>query len=142
MPRQENIDALKRAAERFKARDLEGHLQLYSSSVLHHGFSNRIRPGIAGLRDHYTQLLQGFPDMRIDIEDIIADEQKVVHRFAFYGTHRGEFLGQPPSMKMVTAPGVHIHLFQGGKCIEVWQVLDTLRFLSQVGAVGPLHVPK
>jgi predicted ester cyclase len=135
MPEQQNIEALKRASERFKARDLEGHLQLYSPSVLHHGFSSRIKPGVSGLRDHYTSLLKAFPDMRVDIEDIIADNDKVVHRFTFYGTHRGEFMGLAPTMKLVSAPGVHINLFKGDKCIEVWQVLDTLKFMSQVGAV-------
>jgi predicted ester cyclase len=137
--REENIDALKRAAERFRARDLEGHLAIYDSAVVHHGFSSRIRPGISGLRDHYTGLLQGFPDMRIDVEDIIADNEKVVHRFTFYGTHRGEFQGMAATMKLVITTGVHIHLFKSGKCIEVWQVLDTFRFLSQVGAVSPLR---
>jgi len=139
MPQQENIDALRRASDRFKARDLEGHLQIYSNSVIHHGFSSRIRPGVSGLRDHYTGLLKGFPDMRIDIGDIISEGEKVVHRFTFYGTHRGDFLGVPPTMKTVSAPGVHIHLFNSGKCIEVWQVLDTFRFLSQIGAVPQLR---
>jgi predicted ester cyclase len=139
MPRQENIEALKRAGDRFKARDLEGHLELYTSSVIHHGFSSRIRPGVAGLRDHYNGLLKAFPDMRVDIHDFIADGEKVAHRFSFFGTHRGDFLGVAPTLKQVTAPGIHIHLFQGGKCIEVWQVLDTFRFLSQIGAVPQLR---
>ena len=135
MPRQQNIEAVKRASERFKMRDLEGHLEIYSPSVFHHGFSSRIKPGLPGLRDHYNELLKGFPDLRIEIEDIVAEDEKVVHRFTFYGSHRGEFMGLPPSQKMVTAPGVHIQWFHGGKCVEVWQVLDTLRFMSQVGAV-------
>jgi steroid delta-isomerase-like uncharacterized protein len=139
MARPENVEALKNAQIKFKARDLEGHLQLYSDAVLHHGFSSRIRPGIAGLRDHYTALLKGFPDMRVDVEDIIADDQKVAHRFTFYGTHRGEFSGRAPTMKMVVAGGVQIHLFQSGRCMEVWQILDTYRFLAQIGAVTPTH---
>jgi steroid delta-isomerase-like uncharacterized protein len=139
MSRLQNIEILQQAAARFKARDLEGHLKMYSSAVLHHGFSSRIRPGVAGLRDHYSVLLQGFPDMRVDIEDIIADENKIAHRFTFYGTHRGEFSGIAPTMKMVVAPGVHIHEFKDGKCVEVWQVLDTFRFLSQIGAAVGLR---
>jgi hypothetical protein len=139
MPRQENIDALQQAALRFKARDLEGHLKLYDPAVIHHGFSSRIRPGVAGLRDHYASLLKGFPDMRIDVDDLIADGEKVVHRFLFSGTHRGEFLGLPPSGKSVRAPGVHIQLFHNRKAIEVWQVLDTFAFLSDIGAVPRLR---
>ena len=67
---------------------------MYSNSVIHHGFPSRIRPGVPGLRDHYN-LLKSFLDMRVEIEDIIAEREKVVHRFTFYPTHRGEFLGIP-----------------------------------------------
>ncbi len=135
----ENIEAIQRASIRFKARDLDGHLEVYSPSVIHHGFSSRIRPGVPGLRDHYTALLKGFPDARVDIEDILADGEKVVHRFTFNGTHRGEFLKVPATGKAVRASGVHIHLFNGGKCVEVWQILDTFAFLSQIGAVPQLR---
>jgi predicted ester cyclase len=139
VPRLENIEALQQAVLRFKARDLEGHLKLYSHSVIHHGFSSRIRPGVAGLKDHYNALLKGFPDTRIEVDDIIADGEKVVHRFMFFGTHKGEFLGVPSTGKQVRAAGVHIHLFQGGHAIEVWQILDTFAFLSEIGAVSRLR---
>ena len=142
MPKQENIEALHQAALRFKTRDLEGHLKLYNPSVLHHGFSSRIRPGVAGLKDHYNALLKGFPDMRIDVDDIIADGEKVVHRFRFSGTHKGEFLGVAPTGKHVHAAGVHIHLFKDGLAVEVWQVLDTFAFLSEIGAVPRLRDAK
>jgi predicted ester cyclase len=142
MPRLGNIEALEQAALRFKARDLEGHLKLYSNAVLHHGFSRRIRPGVAGLKDHYNGLLAGFPDMRIEIDDIIADGEKVVHRFMFFGTHKGEFLGIAATGKLVRAPGVQIHLFQSGHAIEVWQILDTFAFLSEIDAVSRLRDTK
>jgi len=136
MPRHENIEALQQATSRFKLRDIEGYLKLYEESVIHHGFSSKIRPGVAGLRDHYTGLLKGFPDMRIDIEDIISDGEKLAHRFLFSGTQKGEFLGVPASGKLVRAPGVHIHLFKNGRATEAWQVFDNLTFLLEIGAVS------
>ena len=139
MSSQQNIEALHQALLRFKVRDLEGHLKLYNSSVIHHGFSTRIRPGVAGLRDHYANLLKGFPDMRVDVDDIISEGEKVVHRFLFSGTHKGEFLGLPATGKLVRAAGVHIHLFQRTHAVEVWQVLDTFAFLSEIGAVSQLR---
>ena len=139
MSREENIEILRQASARFKVRDLEGHLQMYSNSVLHHGFSSRIRPGVAGLRDHYNSLLKGFPDMRIEIDDVIAEGDKVAHRFMFYGTHRGEFLHVAATGKLVSAAGVHIHLFKHKQAVEVWQILDTFAFLSQIGAVPRLR---
>jgi steroid delta-isomerase-like uncharacterized protein len=138
MPPQENIDALQRAWIRLKVRDLEGYLELYSNSVIHHGYSSRIRPGVPGLRQHYIALLKGFPDLRIEIDDIIAKGERVAHRFTFCGTHRGEFLGIPATGKPISAPGMQINLFSDGKCIEVWSVHDSYRFLTQIGAVPHL----
>jgi len=139
MPRDQNVAAIKQATEQFAARQLDAHLKLYNPSVLHHGFSARIRPGVAGLRDHYERLLKGFPDMRLDIDDILADGEKVLHRFHFSGTHRGEYLGFPPTGKSVRAGGVQIHLFRGGQAIEVWQVIDAFSFLKEIGAVTRLR---
>jgi predicted ester cyclase len=139
MPPQENIDSLHRAWAQMKVKNLEGYLGMYSNSVIHHGFSSRIRPGVAGLRDHYTSLLKGFPDLRIEIEDVIAQGEKVSHRFAFFGTHRGAFLGIAPTGKPISVVGIQFNLFAGGKCTEVWSVHDTYRFLKQIGAVPQLR---
>lgn len=139
MPPQENIEALRRASHRFKVKDIDGYLAMYSNSVIHHGYSSRIRPGLTGLKEHYANLFRGFPDLTVDIEDIIAEGEKVAHRFTFRGTHRGEFLGIPPTGNLVIAPGMQMNLFSGGKCIEVWSVHDSFRFLSQIGAVPKLR---
>jgi steroid delta-isomerase-like uncharacterized protein len=139
MPPQQNIEALQHATLRFKVKDIDGYLAMYSNAVIHHGYSSRIRPGVAGLREHYTYLFKGFPDLTVDIEDIIAQDERVAHRFTFRGTHRGEFLGIAATGKQVTAAGMQINLFSGGKCIEVWSVHDSFRFLSQIGAVPKLR---
>ena len=83
MPPHENIAAMQRAWARLRVRDLDGYLALYSESVIHHGYSSRIRPGVRGLKDHYTSLLKGFPDLRVEVDDIIAEDEKVAHRFTF-----------------------------------------------------------
>jgi len=139
MPPQENIDALQYAVRRLRVKDVDGYLALHSESVIHHGYSSRMRPGVRGLREHYAGLLTGFPDLGIEIEDIIAQGEKVAHRFTFQGTHRGEFLGIPATGKTVSASGIQINLFSGGKGIEVWSVHDSYRFLSQIGAVPHLR---
>ena len=139
MPPPDNVAALQAAATRLRIKDLEGYLAMYSDSVIHHGYSSRIRPGVKGLREHYIALLKGFPDLRVEIEDIIAEGEKVAHRFTFCGTHRGEFLGVAPTGRSVSAAGMQVNLFSGGKCIEVWSVHDTFRFLSEIGAVSQLR---
>jgi steroid delta-isomerase-like uncharacterized protein len=139
MPPQENIETLRNASHRFRVKDIDGYLAMYSNSVIHHGYSSRIRPGLMGLKEHYANLFKGFPDLTVDIDDIIAEGEKVAHRFTFRGTHRGEFLGIPATGNVVTAPGMQMNLFSGGKCIEVWSVHDSFRFLSQIGAAPKLR---
>jgi steroid delta-isomerase-like uncharacterized protein len=89
-----------------------------------------------GLREHYAGLLKAFPDLKVEIEDIIAQGEKVAHRFMFQGTHREAFLGIPATGKTVSASGMQINLFSAGKCIEVWSVHDSYKLLSQIGAVS------
>jgi predicted ester cyclase len=137
MPRDENVKAIQQAAARFTAKDLEGYLELYDRGVLHHGFGNMKR-GVGGLREHFQQLLRGFPDMRIDSQDIFGEGEKVAHRYTFYGTHKGEYMGYAPSNKFIVAPGVLIHLFSRGKCVEVWHLIDNARFLAVMGAIPSL----
>jgi predicted ester cyclase len=137
MSRDENIRAIQLAAERYNAKDVEGYLSLYDRGVLHQGFGSQKR-GVGGLREHFLQLLEGFPDRRIDSQDIFCDGEKVAHRYTFYGTHKGEYMGYAPTKKFVVAPGVLLHLFERGKCIEVWQLIDNARFLAAVGAIPKL----
>jgi hypothetical protein len=122
MPRLENIEALQQAALRFKARDLEGHLKLYNSSVIHHGFSSRTGL-VAGLKDHYNALLKGFPDMRVDIDDIIAEGEKSSIVSCFSARTEKSFSALGPR-ENTCAPPVCIFVFSGmrmpSRCGRSW----------------------
>lgn len=111
---------------------------MFDKSVMFHGLSRRLKPGVGGLRDYYKALRLAFPDMRLSSEDLIAEGEKVANRYTFYGTHKGEYMGVAPTKKLVVSPGIVINLFNGGKCIETWQSTDALGFLTQLGVVQPL----
>ena len=142
MPEVENLNVIKQAVARFNAQDLEGYLEMFDKSVVFHGLSRKLRPGVAGLRDYYTQLGKGFPDMRLASEALIADGEKTAERFTFYGTHKGEYLGIAPTMKLVISPGIVMHRWEKGKCVETWFAGDRLVFLSQIGGVPELALKR
>jgi predicted ester cyclase len=135
MPERENMELLKRSLAKFNAGDLEGYLEMFDRAVVFHGLSRRLKPGVGGLRDYYTELRLAFPDMRLSSEDLFADGEKVANRYTFYGTHKGRYLGAQPTMKLVVSAGMVINLFRNGKCIETWQSNDALGFLTQLGLV-------
>jgi len=77
-----------------------------------------------------------FPDSLHTIEEMIAEEDKVVTRFTWRGTHQGEFRGIPPTGKQVETQGIWIHRLAGGRIVEgrQWGVVDMLGMLQQLGA--------
>jgi predicted ester cyclase len=142
MPARENIEFVHRAIARFNAKDLEGYLEMFDKAVVFHGLSRRLKPGVGGLRDYYKVLRDGFPDMRLASEDVIAEGEKIANRYTFYGTHKGEYMGIAPTSKLVISAGMVIHHFRSGKCVETWQSTDALGFMTQLGVAQPLPIKK
>lgn len=93
-------------------------------------------------RDGHKQLARAFyaafPDIRTDIEDLIAVGDRVVARVTLPGTHKAEWQGIAPTGKHVTIDAVAIARVTGGKFVELWSLLDLLGLMQQLGAAPPL----
>ncbi len=93
-----------------------------------------VPPGPEGVRQLFTAVRAAFPDFHETIEDLVAEDDKVVARWTTRGTHQGEFAGIPPTRKPVTWKGMFIVRVVDGKFVEVWQAHDQLGLLQQLGA--------
>jgi len=82
-----------------------------------------------------TLYANAFPDMRLAIEEVVAEGDSVVLRWQASGTHKGELYGIAPTGKTVGGPGMSILHFRNGKVVEDWAVWDTLGLLRQLGVV-------
>ena len=69
---------------------------------------------------------------------MIAEGDKVAVRFTARGTHKGEFLGIPPTGKQVAWAGINIYRVASGKIAETWQLSDGLGLMQQLGVVPPV----
>jgi predicted ester cyclase len=96
---------------------------------------NSWSPGLEGLKQVITSTRTSFPDLHYTLEDIIAAADKIVVRFTFRGTHRGEYRGIAPTGKEVTYTGIGIWRIAGGKLVEHWSNIDLLGLLQQLGAI-------
>ena len=98
-------------------------------------------PGIPSGREGVIQLTamlrSAFPDFKATIDDIIAEGDKVVIRQTWTGTHKGEFMGIPPTGKSVSIGVIDIIRVAGGKFVEHWGQMDTMGLMQQLGAVPP-----
>jgi steroid delta-isomerase-like uncharacterized protein len=90
-------------------------------------------------RQAFKELISGyrnaFPDMKLTIEEQIAEGDVVVTRWTGTGTHKGELMGVAPTGKRITVQGLVISRFRNGKLVEEIENYDALGMLRQMGAV-------
>lgn len=89
--------------------------------------------GPEGLRHFVMTLRSAFPDLYLTVEDSIAEGDRVVNRWVFHGTHKGEFAGILPTGKQVSLTGIDIWRISDGKIAELCQELDFHGLLRQLG---------
>ena len=89
--------------------------------------------------DGLTQLIESyrtaFPDVRLTIEDQLAEGDLVATRWSGRGTHQGELLGIAATGKQATVTGITIDRIVDGRIVETWTNWDTLGLLQQLGVV-------
>ena len=90
--------------------------------------------GRAGLKESMRRHLEGFPDLHVTIDDIIADGQKVGLWYSVEGTHGGEFEGIPPTGRHVKWEGFDLFTIEGGRVAHARFLSDLHGLLTQLGA--------
>ena len=90
--------------------------------------------GIEGLTQFVSMIRSAIPDLRITIEDDMAEGDKVVTRWIGQGTHQGELMGIAPTGNQVTFTGITIHRIEDDKIVEEWENWDALGMMQQIGA--------
>jgi predicted ester cyclase len=89
-------------------------------------------------KEHATMTLSAFPDRCLTADDMIVDGDKIVTRWTWSGTHKGEFQGIAPTGKRVTVTGITISQIEDGKVVEEWEEVDRLGLMQQLGVVPPM----
>jgi steroid delta-isomerase-like uncharacterized protein len=109
---------------------------LVADGVVHHDpYDPHAAEGLKGLKKTIALNRRAFPDLRIAIEDQVAEGDKVVTRWTATMTHEGELGGAAPSGRRVTLTGTTIERFDDGKVVEAWRSMDTLGLLRGIGAL-------
>jgi predicted ester cyclase len=92
------------------------------------------------IAEHHRQLLAGFPDLQVTVEDdLIAEADRVVARLLLRGTHSGPFAGRPATGEVVAWGSIRIYRVRDGRVVETWAMQDRLGLLQQLGAVLPVE---
>jgi len=92
-------------------------------------------PGREGLKFAIESMHTGFPDMKWTLLEQIAEGEKVVSRFTWKGTHKGEFMGIPATNKKVEVWGVVIDVVRNRLFSESRIIMDNVGLLQQLGVM-------
>jgi len=132
--------SIRRLYDLINAGDIDGLGRLLADDFVEHEEVPGIPPTKAGVVQYFQMLLAAFPDMHMNVEDVIVSGDKAVARVRVTGTHQGEFMGMPATGKSVAMNLIDIGRFgDDGLAREHWGVADQLALLQQLGAipVGP-----
>jgi steroid delta-isomerase-like uncharacterized protein len=92
-------------------------------------------PGPEGVRQIVSMFLGAFPDLQIEIEDLIATEDRVCGRMTERGTHKGDLMEIPPTGKDVEFSEIAIIRIADGKIAESWYQPDMLTLMQQLEVI-------
>jgi steroid delta-isomerase-like uncharacterized protein len=86
-------------------------------------------------RDAIAAYLAAFPDLNIEVEELVAEDDRVVGCFRFTGTHQGDLFGIAPSGARIYVRQIAIYRIREGQIVDEWEVSDQLGLMQQVGAM-------
>jgi steroid delta-isomerase-like uncharacterized protein len=122
------------------AGDFERFGDLMADDFVEHEETPGLAPTKEGVLESFRTYRAAFPDMRMDVEELLSCGNKAVTRVTVTGTQQGEFMGIPASGKRIEAKLIDIIRFgDDGLAHEHWGVTDTLAMMQQLSAVpeGP-----
>ena len=88
----------------------------------------------AGAREWFGAFRRSFPDMHMDLLELVAEGDRMVARFACSATHSGDWRGHPPTgRRFEGVDEVYFFTFAGDRISAVWGIEDTLERFRQLG---------
>jgi steroid delta-isomerase-like uncharacterized protein len=133
--------SLKRVAQRladevFSKGDLRALDEILSEEYVNH---NMPVPTIPGTKAGFKQLVKAtrkaFPDVKVEVQDVVAEGDLVVFHDHVNATSVDEFFGVPPSGKPVEWTEIHFLRVVDDRIVEHWVNFDQLGILRQLGAI-------
>ncbi|OLE17527.1 MAG: hypothetical protein AUI36_36385, partial [Cyanobacteria bacterium 13_1_40CM_2_61_4] len=130
-------DLVRRYQEAYNGNNLDELDALLSPDWETNAWPEGVPQSIDSAKAFYQAVLEVFPDIHYSTENLIAEGDHVVQRWTVTTTHKGEFIGLPPTGARVTVRGMSLFRIADGRIVEHWAFADELGFLAQLGADVP-----
>lgn len=110
--------------------------ELVAGDYVDHSASPGQAPGPGGARQMYDVYRTAFPDLKVEVHHMLAEDDVVAVRATFGGTSQGPLMGAPPTGKPVQIPSMVFLRIRDGQIVERWEQADLLGLMLQLGIVS------
>jgi C-1 hydroxylase len=133
MSAKDNKAIIRRYVDTWNRGDLDALFTFWSPDIVHHTRSASY--GFDETKRLVTDFTMMFAGMRFQVEDMIAERDRVVSRMTWRATHDGGFLGGAPTRKEISCAVLGVARLRNGAIVEHWGVTDELHMMQQMGLV-------
>lgn len=132
MSLEQNKEIVIKMYQAFDRQNIEQGREFMAVNIQGQGLDGVLCQGIDAFMQYATSIFSAFPDGYHLFEEIIAEDDKVVTRGIFSGTHKGELVGIPPTGKYVKLSVVHIDRVLENKVIQHWGQANIFSLMQQL----------
>jgi steroid delta-isomerase-like uncharacterized protein len=138
MSKEANIATATKMGDAINSGKLEQFHDIFAADVVDHDPAPDQGKGPEGFIGFFTQFRAAFPDLKIAVDHLVADEDNIAIAYTVTGTQDGPFQGIPATGKKIKARGLQIAKFNSNaKITERWGSSDQLGILEQIGVTKP-----
>lgn len=133
MSTEDNKDLVRRYIATWNSGDLQGMAEFWAPDMVHH-----TRGGSHGFESVISivgNFMKAFRDLTFEIEDLVAEGDRVASRMTARATHTGEYMGVPATGRKVSCSVLGFARVADGRLVEHWGVTDELHLMEQIGLV-------
>lgn len=110
--------------------------ELVDPQFISHDWAEGTARGPQAFRDFYAGVQSAFPDTHYEVDELVAEGDKVVVRWRLLGTHQGDFAGIAATGAPIAMKGMAIYRVAEGKLMERWVVYDLYGLIEQIKAAA------
>jgi predicted ester cyclase len=135
MSAESNKEIVRRYRAAHNANNLDALNDIVAQDLISHNSLPGLPPGLAGGKLAHQAFVAAFPDVQTETLDLFGEGDRVLERYVARGTHRGDFMGIPPTGRKIEVGSMSVYRIANGKIVEHWGENDSMALMQQLGAM-------
>jgi steroid delta-isomerase-like uncharacterized protein len=131
----DNTEIITRFELAFRVADQETIDELADPGLVDHNPAPGHEPTLAGFKQKVAYMCSLFPDLKEDLQDIVASGDTVATRWVLTGSLQQEYLGLPASGQAIRVEGMNFYRLRDGRVTDLWTQFDGVAMMQQLGAL-------